>query len=167
MISSILPLGECELFNELSDDELDKIALFCSDMVVPEGVMLFSQGRKADRLYIVTEGLVALQMATRVPHAIQSRRTTIAICGEGEVVGWSSMVDPFRYTLTAMVWESCKLICIDAGFLREAVAADPTMGFQVMRSLSGIMSNRIRQITTALVSERESLAARLNSMNEG
>jgi len=116
-------------------------------------------------LYIVTEGLVALQMATRVPHATQSRRTTIAICGQGEIIGWSSMVEPFQYTLTAMVWESCRLISIDAQLLRQAIQADPITGFQVMQSLSAIMSRRVRQITLALIAERETIAARLNSIN--
>ena len=166
VIGSISPLRESELFNRLSDEALDNIALLCSETIVAEGVLLFSQDRKADRLYIVTEGLVALQMATRVPHATQSRRTTVAICGQGEVVGWSSMVEPFQYTLTAMVWEACRLISIDAELLRKAAQANPNTGFQIMQALSAIMSRRIRQITTALVSERETLAARLNSMSE-
>jgi len=166
VIGNIFHLRESELFNRLSDEELDNIALLCTETIVAEGVLLFSQDRKANRLYIVTNGLVALQMATRVRHATQPRRTTVAICGQGEVVGWSSMVEPYQYTLTAMVWESCRLISIDAELLRKAAQANPTTGFQIMKSLSAIMSRRIRQITTALVSERSTLATRLNSMNE-
>ena len=166
VIGSIFHLRESELFNSLSDEELDRIALLCTESVLAEGGLLFSQDRKANRLCIVTKGLVALQMATRVPHATRSRRTTVAICGQGEVVGWSSMVEPYQYTLTAMVWESCRLISIDAELLRKAAQANPSTGFQIMQALSAIMSRRIRQITSALVSERETLAARLNSMNE-
>ena len=76
------------------------------------------------------------------------------------------MVEPYQYILTAMVWESCRLISIDAELLRKAAQANPSTGFQIRRALSAIMSRRIRQITSALVSERETLAARLNSMNE-
>ena len=156
LISSIFPLRE----SELSSDQLTGIAVICSDTVVVEGTLLFSQGTRANRLYIVTEGLIALQMATRVPHATESRRTTVAICGRGEVVGWSAMVHPFRYALSAMAWEQCRLIAIDSHLLRRALTANQAAGFCVMQSLSEVMSRRIRQITMALVSERETTAAR-------
>ena len=160
LISSIFPLGESELFSKLSSDQLTGIAVICSETIVVEGTLLFSQGRRANRLYIVTEGLIALQMATRVPHATESRRTTVAICGRGEVVGWSAMVEPFQYALSAMAWEQCRLIAIDAILLRRALATNQATGFHVMQSLSEVMSRRIQQITLALVSERESTAAR-------
>ena len=159
VISSIFPLRESELFSKLSGDQLTGIAVICSDTVVVEGTLLFSQGRRANRLYIVADGLIALQMATRVPHATESRRTTVAICGRGEVVGWSAMVDPFRYAVTAMAWEQCRLIAIDAHLLRRALNANHAAGFCVMQSLSEVMSRRVRQITMALVSERETTAA--------
>jgi CRP-like cAMP-binding protein len=166
VIGSIFPLRESELFNTLSFEELGRVALICSESSVSEGTLLFTQGSDANKLYIVTQGLVALQMATRVPHATQSRRSTAAICGRGELVGWSSMVEPFQYTLTAMAWESCRLISIDAELLGNLVRADTATGFQVMQSLSTIMSRRIRQITVALVAERETMAARYNSIND-
>lgn len=166
MIGRIFPLKESELFANLSDYELDRIATLCTETAFDEGALLFSQGRNADRLYIVTEGLVALQTATRVPHATQSRRSTMVLCGQGEVIGFSSLFEPFQYTLTAMAWESCKLISIDADPLRTLVRDHPDTGFQILQSLCGIMSRRIRQITTALASERETFANRWNSMNE-
>jgi len=83
----------------------------------------------------------------------------VAICGRGEVVGWSAMVDPYQYSLSAMAWEQCRLIAIDANLLRRALNANQAAGFCVMQSLSEVMSRRIRQITMALVSEREPTAA--------
>jgi len=166
LIDSTFPLRESELFSKLTGDQLTGIAVICSDTVVVEGTLLFSQGRRANRMYIVTDGLIALQMATRVPHATQSRRTNVAICGRGEVVGWSAMVDPFRYALSAMAWEQCRLIAIDAHLLRKALSANPGAGFHVMQSLSEIMSRRIQQVTMALVSERETTAARRRTMSD-
>ena len=62
-------------------------------------------------------------------------------------------MEPYKYTLSAVAWESSKLIRMDAKLLRKALDAHPEIGYKVTRSLSGIMSLRLTQITHALISE--------------
>ena len=76
-------------------------------------------------------------------------------CRPGEVVGWSGLVEPFKYTLSAMAWESCKLISIDTRMLRRGLDMYPEMGYKVMNALSNVVSRRLRQTTDTLINERQ------------
>ena len=155
MIREIERLQPNELFEALMEDELSKLSPLCSDFVAAENATIFAEGRNASRVYLVTEGQVALQKAIRVPHATRSRRTTVALCRTGDVVGWSALVEPYRYTLSAVAWDSSRLISIDAKMLRKALDMYPEMGFKVMKSLSGVMGRRLSQTTEALISAQQ------------
>ncbi len=163
MIDSIFPLRESELFSGLSSGDLSSIVNMCVDSRVGEGAMLFAQGHNAAWLYIVTDGLIALQTSMRAPHAGQPRSTTVALCGRGEIVGWSAMMEPFRYVLSASAWHDCRLIAIDASLLRRSLDSNPLIGFVVMQSLFQVMSRRAHQVTEALVKERQATAARMRT----
>ena len=155
MIKAMAQLRHNELFSSLTEEEVSKLAPICSDFAVIEDAIIFTEGRNASHLYVIAEGQVALQKAIRVPHARHPRRTTVTVCRPGEVIGWSALVEPFTYTLSAMGWESSHLISMDASMLRRALEGNPGIGYKVMRSLSALVSRRLRQTTEALISERQ------------
>ena len=155
MIGSVGPLRQSELFARLSEEQLGRVLPLCADCVVSEDAIIFAEGRDASHVYLVISGEVALQKAVRVPHATGPRRTTVAMCHPGDVIGWSALVEPYRYTLSAVAWTPARLISIDAGMLREAMDQDPEMGHKVAKSLSLVVSRRLRQTTDTLIHERE------------
>ena len=155
MIDHMSQIAKCELFDSLSADDLSKIMPVCSGYEAEEERVLFLEGSVALHVYIIVEGRIALQKAIRVPHGIHLRRTTVSVCGPGEVVGWSALVEPREYTLSAIAWEPSRLIQIEAGLLQLALEAFPEIGYRIMQSLSSIMSRRLRLTTAALSYERE------------
>ena len=155
MINSVAPLHENELFGTLTEEEMSRLAPFCAPFVAIEEAALFAEGRQASRLYLVTEGRIALQKSVRPRHGMHSRRTTVSVCQPGDIVGWSALVEPYQYTLSAVASESSRLISMDAKALRGALATHPEMGYRVMRALSAVMSRRLRQTTEAPINERQ------------
>ncbi len=155
MIQHINLLTKSELFSELTEDELCVLLHFCTDTVVVEDGMIFNEGRNASHVYVLTEGKIALQKHIRAPHATHSRRTTITLCYPGETVGWSALMEPFKYTLSAVAWESSKLIKIDAATLRKALEMYPGLGYKVTTALAEVMSRRLRHTIDALINQRE------------
>ena len=153
MIDSIFPLRECELFRDLADEEMSSIAILCSEVVEVEGAKLISEGQKADRLFVVTRGKVALHK--RLGRRADRRATTVAFCSSGQILGWSALVPPGRYTLSATAWEPVMLLAIPASLLRRAIDLNPDMGLRIMRCLSEIMARRLQQLTVALTTARE------------
>ncbi len=148
-------LSQNELFGPLTEQELSKLAPLCSTFSAAEEAALFLEGRFASHLYLVTEGQIALQKRIRVPHATRPKRMTVTVCRAGEVVGWSALVEPYKYTLSAVAWDASRLIRIDAKMLRMALNLYPEIGYKIMGTLSAVMSRRLRQITEALISQRE------------
>ena len=161
MIANLDRLRQNELFGSLTDEELSRLAPLCSDFVAVQDAILFTEGRNAIHLYVVTEGQIALQKAIRLPHATRSRRTTLTVCHPGDVVGWSALVEPHKYALSAIAWESSRLINVDAKMLRRALDIYPNMGYKVMLSLSALVSRRMKQTTEVLINERAGLLAGL------
>ena len=158
MISNVSPLHASELFEDLMEEEVSRVSPFCSTFAVIENGLLFAEGREASHLYVVTEGQISLQKAIRGPHGRRLRRTTITMCRPGELVGWSGLVPPHKYTLSAVAWETTRLIRIDAKMLRRALEMYPEMGYKVTKALAVVMSRRLRQMTDVLVSERSTAA---------
>ena len=159
MIDTIFPLRDCELLNGLNDEELSNIAIICSRISMAEGDRLFLEGQEAERIYIVTDGRIALHKSLG-DHRIRSQRSsaTIAFCCPDEIVGWSALVEPYQYTLSATAWEPSQLLIIRASLLRRAMELNPDVGFRIMRSLSEVVARRLQQIARVLTAVRESSA---------
>ena len=162
MIQHINLLRISELFSELTEDELCVLMPFCTDTVVVEDGMIFNEGREASHIYVLTEGKIALQKRIRSPHARHSRHTTITLCYPGETVGWSALVNPFKYTLSAVAWESSRLIKINAATLRRAIEIYPALGYKVSTKLNEVMSRRLRHTIDSLINQREISSLGLN-----
>ncbi len=159
MIDTIFPLRDCELLSDLSDKELSSIAIICTKTSVTEGDSLFLEGQRAEHIYIVTSGRIALQKSLGDSRRKAQRgEATIAFCRPDEVVGWSALVEPYLYTLSATAWEPTQLLSIRASLLRRAMELNPDVGFRIMRSLSEVMARRLQQIARALTEARESTA---------
>ena len=151
MIDTIFTLKNCELFAGLNEDELSNIAIICSSVNTVEGERLFLEDQAAQNIYIVVSGRIALQKSLGHHRPLSQRdAATIAFCEPDQIVGWSALVDPYRYTLSATAWEPTRLIAIRASLLRRAMELNPDMGFRVMQSLSEVMARRLQQISRAL-----------------
>jgi CRP-like cAMP-binding protein len=155
MITDITPLKQSELFGALCADELSMVAPLCSTVSVFQEGILFSEGRTASHLYLVTDGQIALQKAVRVPHGRRSRRTTLALCAPGEVVGWSALLEPYKHTVLATAWDSSRLIRVDARPMRDAMESHPETGYKIMAALSDTVSRRLARLADTVANERE------------
>ena len=161
MILDISSLKRNELFESLTEEELAQLVPLCSDFVAVEEAFLFREGRAASRLYLVADGRIALQKGIRAPHGKRARRTTIAVCWPGEAIGWSALVEPYEHTLSAVAWDSSRLISIDAKKARNVLDLYPDVGYKVMTALSTVTTRRLTQLTEALGRELSYAAIRV------
>ena len=143
-------LQENELFASRSDDEVKRLAPLCSDFAAVEGSVLFREGRAASRLFLVTDGQIALRKGIRSPLGKRWRHTTVAVCRPGEAVGWSALVQPYRHPLSAVAWESSRLLRIDAKIVRKMLDSSPELENKVMKALSMVAAHRLTQMAEAL-----------------
>jgi CRP-like cAMP-binding protein len=138
----------------LSEADTEKFAALSLPQEWGAGVTIFAEGNPANDLYVVEQGKVALQMHLPSTQAQISRRITVDIATKGEVFGWSAVVQPHTYTLTAVCLERTRGLAIDAFKLRNLLKADHRIGYEVLSQLIGVVASRLDETRHLLISER-------------
>ena len=121
---------------------LKEIAMLSKKRVLGEGDWLFYEGDPAFKLYIVLEGAISLTLSIYM-NGDGSHIERMSPLGVGEVLGWSSLVKPFVYTLGAQATKKSVLAEIDAGPLRELLDDNPAYGYYMYKHLAEAMGERL------------------------
>jgi CRP-like cAMP-binding protein len=105
-------LKQCQVFSTLDDALLEQVASSLIEKRYEAGTVIFEEGDKATELLIVQEGKVALQMALPKSQTAVHRRITVDVVGKNDIVGWSALVEPNIYTLTAVCLQETRALSI-------------------------------------------------------
>lgn len=144
-------LKKCELFSNLGAEHLEKLSLHCRDESFAQGVVLFKEGDEARELYILKEGRVVLEMEVRPIASRPAIPTAVELMIKNEIVGWSALVEPYVYTLSARCMTYCSTLAIRGDIFRQTMADDPVLGYEVMKQLSRIISLRLSNTRLRLI----------------
>jgi hypothetical protein len=80
--------------------------------------------------------LVETHIPQKGPVVIRSRE-------EGEVLGWSWLVPPYRWHFDARAVELTRAIALDGKCLREKCETDHDLGYEVMKRFALIIAERL------------------------
>jgi CRP/FNR family transcriptional regulator, cyclic AMP receptor protein len=111
------------------EDGFTKLVCGCAKNVLFEaGQYLFQEGTPADQFFLLRHGRVALQLATpgRDPVTFQT-------VGEGEIVGVSWLIPPYRWTYDAKALELTRALAMDGVCLRQKCEVDHDLGYDMMK----------------------------------
>jgi CRP/FNR family transcriptional regulator, cyclic AMP receptor protein len=136
-------LQSTDLFAGLGKQHLDKLSVLCRGMTYKQGVMIFKEGDKATELYVLTDGKVVLEMDVRPIPDRPGIPTALEIINKGGAFGWSTLVEPYVYTLSARCVNNCAVLAIKSDMLRKAMADDPCLGFELMTHVAKLISLRL------------------------
>jgi CRP-like cAMP-binding protein len=139
-------LKKTELFGNLNESHLNTVLSRSSVESFPEGKTIFRQGEEAIRLYILIEGTVDLTVKTQE----QIDLMTSKIEKEGSALGIPSLIEPFRYNVTATCLKPTKVLMIEADHLMKKMEEDPKMGMEIMKKLAFIYFNRLNEMRSGV-----------------
>jgi CRP-like cAMP-binding protein len=142
-IADILPSHP--FFAGLDSDALELVAGCAVNVHARPGEYLFREGEPADSFFVLREGLVALEM--RLP----TGAGVLDTAEQGEVLGWSWLVPPYRWTFDGRVVEEVRAVRFDGACLREKCAADPALGYALLQRIVGVMSARLHSARVRLL----------------
>ena len=138
-------LEKAEIFKGLNQTQLDLFKNCYQIKTFNEGTKIFSDQEPASSLWSVVVGSVDLRFD--LPGRDTDQETTIAKIKEGNVLGWSSFVPPFRYRLSAYCSsKECQLIEINRDCLLKTFEAHTQIGYQVMSNLAIVIGKRFQQL---------------------
>jgi CRP/FNR family transcriptional activator FtrB len=139
-------LKKTELFGSLNESHLNTILSRSSIESFPEGKTIFRQGDEANYLYILIEGMLDLSVKTGEKFDF----LTSKVEKEGAAFGIPSLIEPFRYNMTATSLKPSKVLVINAGRLKVDMEKDPKMGMEIMKKLVSIYFNRLNEIRSGV-----------------
>ncbi len=139
-------LKKTELFWTLSESQANILLSHSSVESFPEGKIIFRQGDEANYLYILIEGMLDLSVKTGEKFDF----LTSKVQKEGAAFGIPSLIEPFRYNVTAICLRPSKVLVINAGRLKTDMETDPKMGMEIMKKLVSIYFNRLNEIRSGV-----------------
>jgi CRP-like cAMP-binding protein len=139
-------LKKIELFDTLEESQLNALLSNSSVKSYSQGETIFQQGEEAKQLYILIQGEVDLTVKTQEEIALMTSK----IEKEGAVFGTPSLMEPFRYNVTAKCLKPTKVLAIEAHHIRKKIEENPRMGVEIMRKLASIYFNRLNELRSGV-----------------
>jgi len=99
---------------------------------------LFHEGEEADRFYMIRQGKVAVEI-----RAAKRASIIIQTVGEGEVLGWSWLIPPYRWRFAARAVELTRAIALDGKCLRTKSEEDHNLGYELLKRFCDIIVERL------------------------
>lgn len=139
------------LFGGLESEMIKAIASVGEEVSYRPGEWLFHEDDPADTLFLVLGGAVELTVNLS-PNGASEQLTRLDTRTSGEVIGWSALVPPHRYTLGGRARGDTRMAQFDGPRLRELLNANPSAGYQMLYKLSQIVGERLVNLRTQFVS---------------
>lgn len=100
---------------------------------------LFHEGEPADEFFLIREGAVALETC-----AAGQASAVMLTLGEGDLVGVSWLLPPYRWNHDARALRMTRAIGIDCRCLRTKCEADHDLGYHIMQRLMAAAVRRLQ-----------------------
>jgi CRP-like cAMP-binding protein len=130
----------------LGPEDLDRLAEMAAPALWAAGEVIFREGQRDGRIYVVDEGRVALEVTQP-----GRGRMTILTVGPGEVFGWSSLFQERPKTASARALQPTRGVSLDAARLRVLCDADPRLGYLLTRRILSAVAERLQSARLQLL----------------
>lgn len=135
-------ISEHYCFKGLEQKYLDMIIEKASDVSFDTGDLIFGENEKADKFYIIKEGIVALE-TTLAP---DRDPITIQMLGEGDILGWGWLFPPYKAHFDAKAVAPTNAISMDGKFILEQCEKDHDLGYELLKRFTYIMQQRLQAV---------------------
>lgn len=139
-METLLPvLSEHPFLRGLDSKYIEMIATVASNVNFELEQIVYREGEPANTFYLIRKGIIGLEI--KIPN-----RGTIAIqtISQGETLGWSWLIPPYKWRFTARVYETTMAIALDGASIRRKCEQDHELGYELYRRLSDIIVQRLQ-----------------------
>lgn len=132
-------------FAGLAPDAIELAAGCAVHVHFRPGEFLFHEGDQADTFYVLRRGRVSIQMRT------PTEGVMLDTAQDADVVGWSWLIPPYRWTFDARATEETTAIAFDGVCLRGKCENDATLGYAMLQRVVRMMSARLHSARVRLL----------------
>ena len=141
-------LSTHEFFSEFNDDVLKFLCECSSSREIKKGQILFRQGEKADKFYVVRNGSISIQMP-----AIMGPTVDIQTLGKDQVLGWSWLISPYKWNFQTQAEEDSELLQFDRIAILARCEQESKFGYELLKKFAGLMSVRLNAARQKMMDE--------------
>lgn len=123
------------LFQGLSKEDINKVLSIGQRRTYNSGDIVFKEGDDAVHIYIVEAGKLAVQTA---------EKQTVYTAISGDVLGWSTLMLPYKRTASAVATEKATVVILDQAKLHEFCEQNLPIGYKITRNVGRTMAARMR-----------------------
>lgn len=154
-------LSQGALFEGLDDEGRRRLSAIARRRTLETGEHLFLLGDNAGDFFVLVKGKVDLCLPMPLSGVLKD--VSVESVGVGEALGWSALVKPYRFTLSARATEPSEVVCLARSDLLALFEADLGSGYAFFTKVSEIVGIRlltfqalwVRELQRALESEAQ------------
>jgi CRP-like cAMP-binding protein len=139
-------------FGQLNDDQLKAIAMISEEKNYPKDFLLVKENAPANKFILLLEGDVDLIYSGGGEGAICN--ALVGSIAPGEVMGVSSLIEPYVFISSARTTMSVKVIEIEGIALRALMTADQKLGYVLMCNTAQAVLERLKYTQVELAAAR-------------
>ena len=142
-------LLDSELFAGLGELEAAPVLEIAASLEVAAGGRVFLLGQDANSVFVIDRGRVALTL----PLAIEgdAREVEVQQKDVRAVIGWSALVAPHHYTMSARAVDDCLLVSFSRSKMSEIFEQHPRINAVIQTNLARVVASRLTQLQAILV----------------
>ena len=131
-------------FSRFSEKQLKAIAEISDEIDLSKGEKIFEECQPANFLFLLIEGGVDLSYKSAEEFYPKTRKDfDVGEISPGEILAFSSLIEPYALNATAHASQPSKFIKVDAVALRKLFENDPHMGYIAMQQLTKAIMERL------------------------
>lgn len=151
-------LLQSAVFEDISEEVVEGLCSRGRVVSFEAGHKLFERGESADELIILRRGVVELLFPVEIMGV--TRDVTMEVKQAGDIVAWSSLVKPYRLTVSARCASTGTLTSVSREELLAFFETDPQTGYLFMRNLAGVIGRRLQAMQTLWAHDLQASAAK-------
>jgi signal transduction histidine kinase len=136
-------LRSSEIFQGLTDEELDKLLPLCQEQLYEEGAVMFCEGAQCNYVQTLKSGKVALETELAISRS-GAERATIDVLSHGSSFCWSALMEPHILTSSGRCLEKTEILALDGEKLKALLDENPQMGYKVANNLVKVVASRLQ-----------------------
>jgi CRP-like cAMP-binding protein len=132
-------LAQHPFFEGFAPEYRELLVACATNIVLQPRTYLFRDGQQASHFYLIRHGKVALEVypPQRPPIVIQTVE-------EGEILGWSWLIPPYKWSFDARAVDQVRAVTLDGTCLRHKCEENHDLGYEFLKRFAYIIDQRLQ-----------------------
>ncbi len=153
-------LERCNLFADLDTEQVARVAGLAQPRHVNQGEYFILLGDQGKEMFVVVSGRIEVCLPLSLEGQVQD--VAVEELGPGDVFGWSAIVRPYRFTLSARAAQPSEVLALPRQALFRLFEEDKDLQAKVVMRVAETIGQRllafqalwVRELQRALSSGR-------------